>query len=753
MKQRWLSLSLAVVMVFSLAFAGLSVAVAADTEVENNHNIDYASSIPSLVTATPVKDSTQSGDANTYDEGSAVIDLAAETVSTPSGFTVAAFSLDAGAKWQNGASFNLGKLLAKDLTLMLSDKEVDKKTAKPIAGKAESGSDPAVDGATIIAFPKINGRPKAAKLAINYAIYDDSTSITTGQWILSEKKATVAADVSGLQIAVAAADKKNPDGNGYGRFKDGQGINVMPTEEGQKPVKTIYLIRVAPVGGNDGSAQAAGASYKVTASGQLAQPKLKADYKKEIIKPKAGMSVKINDTITLYQKGMPELKGVPIGDILGSDETLMSVWTVATAKKPVSRVQEITLAPRAALSDSPESLMLNGVFKLDKKYEIFNSAGNKWGGLPKLTAGQENIAIARLKATAKASKTGTSYTGVAASANGSIALQWGKDSGGKDVVLNAWFCPPGVEPPATTVIVNISQQPQNVTLQVGASGTLAVTATSTGELSYEWYSCDNAQKENPVKIDDAASRIFEIPTDLAMGNYFFFAKVTGTEDGKDQVTVESSAARVSLGYSPDITPLTDRIVTFGQTGSLGVTAAPTGGGDLLYRWYSCSDASKANPQMITDAQNASASTATLVIPNTTAAGDYYYFVRVTNRIGTIDLSLESNAAKVTVGYGPTIPPIANKSVTFGTADSISVAATPAGGGTLSYRWYSCTDTNKSNPEIITDAMNSSAGTATLAIPATTPAGTYYYFVRVTNSIGTLHITSESNAVLVTVSAS
>ncbi|MCL2031414.1 MAG: hypothetical protein FWG93_07690, partial [Oscillospiraceae bacterium] len=308
MKRKLLSLFLAAVLTLLLAAAYTSPAFASEDE-PFSHNIEYAVE-DARVTATPVKDSAYSEDANSYAPDSAIIDLVTETLTLPEGFTAAAFSTDGGSKWKAGAPpAALTKLLNKDLTLHLSSLGIDKATKKPIAGKAASADDPAVPGATIIAFAKIAGRPKDGKLAVNYLPYADNNALTPGQWTLTPKGSTTAADVSGLQIAVAASNKKDPDEFGWGTFKSEQGINVRSTGAGQKPVKTVYLIRSAPKGGSN--AQAASKPYKVTASGQLAQPKLKANYKDETLKPKAGMSLSgTGITTVIYAKGAPELKGV-----------------------------------------------------------------------------------------------------------------------------------------------------------------------------------------------------------------------------------------------------------------------------------------------------------------------------------------------------------------------------------------------------------------------------------------------------------
>lgn len=244
-----------------------------------HHNIDYDNPLTALVTATPVKDRVNSGDTQDYAPDSAVIDLVTETMTLPDGFTVAAYSLDGGQKWRKGApKGSVVHWVSKDLSLCLAN-AYDAKTKKPTVG-VRGGA----EGATIIRFPKIAGRPKKEQYTVNYYIYADKTGVTTGQWTLSPKKSIVAADVSGLQIAAAKADHKTLDENGWGAFMDGQGINVKP-----KSGKTTYILRVAPIGGNDGHARAVSKTFKITALGLLKAPACKLNVSGGIIKLQRGV--------------------------------------------------------------------------------------------------------------------------------------------------------------------------------------------------------------------------------------------------------------------------------------------------------------------------------------------------------------------------------------------------------------------------------------------------------------------------------
>ena|GEM_PF-2638109 len=628
----------------------------------NVHNIAYTP-LEALVTATPAKDAAHSADENTYTADSAIIDLVAEELTLPTGFTAAAFSTDGGEKWKNGAPPDLVKLLNKDLILHVSNLEIDRATKKPPAGKEAEGEAAAVAGATIIEFAKITGRPRVTKLAINYAIYAADLAETPGQWALAAKGATTVSDtVSDLQIAVAAANKKDPDDEGWGRFRAAQGINVLHTEAGVKPTKTIYLVRGAPKGGNDGSAVAAAKPYKITASSQLVQPKLKVNYKLENIKPKVGMSLSGTGIETVvYAKASPALKGVPIGTAIGETEGNVLAWMTATAKKPASRIQSIALAPRAALPTEPEEVPApGGKIKLPSKWEIFNATSNKWGGVPALTASVTTIENVRLKATAKADKPGTGYTDLAASADGTIHIYWGKNNRGGDAVLAAWFLAPGMDPPdpPEDIVIDlpddsdppvITGQPQPTTItQHSEDKFLTVTATGSGTLSYRWYLDNKMITDEDTTYTGGGLATLSLSRSLPLGEYSFYVRVTNKEAGKNATSLVSSTVKVIVQAGsalPNITshPVATTTATAGSIGDLQLVVTANGSGTLSYQWYS-TNATNSNAEPIDGEKDR-----TFTIPTTLTAGTYYYFVRVTNtESGKPAVVLDSHVSTVTI---------------------------------------------------------------------------------------------------------
>ncbi len=93
--------------------------------------------------------------------------------------------------------------------------------------------------------------------------------------------------------------------------------------------------------------------------------------------------------------------------------------------------------------------------------------------------------------------------------------------------------------------INISAQPSNVTATAGSiSGNVSVTATTDAgsTLTYQWYKADNAQGDNAVKIAGATANRYTLPTDLTVGDHFYFAKITVDDAG----SVISGIAKVTV---------------------------------------------------------------------------------------------------------------------------------------------------------------------------------------------------------------
>ncbi|MGN0493714.1 MAG: hypothetical protein ACI4F7_08715 [Acutalibacteraceae bacterium] len=74
--------------------------------------------------------------------------------------------------------------------------------------------------------------------------------------------------------------------------------------------------------------------------------------------------------------------------------------------------------------------------------------------------------------------------------------------------------------------IKINTQPASKSVTAGSiSGSITVSAASTAALTYQWYSCADADGKSPVKISGATSASYTIPTTLTKGTYYYFVKV------------------------------------------------------------------------------------------------------------------------------------------------------------------------------------------------------------------------------------
>lgn len=172
---------------------------------------------------------------------------------------------------------------------------------------------------------------------------------------------------------------------------------------------------------------------------------------------------------------------------------------------------------------------------------------------------------------------------------------------------------------------DITTQPVSASYQkdvVATALTVAATA-SAGDLSYQWYSCDDANKTNAAVIDGATSASFT-PSTSVTGTFYYFCRITD-ENGSSDSNVATIG--VSNAYAPIVTATatSQELLQF-ETALLGVTvdAVP----EATIQWYSCDDAEKTNAASIDGATSATYS------PSTSIIGTYYFYAVATNALGS-----------------------------------------------------------------------------------------------------------------------
>ncbi|MDR1576591.1 MAG: leucine-rich repeat domain-containing protein, partial [Treponema sp.] len=230
------------------------------------------------------------------------------------------------------------------------------------------------------------------------------------------------------------------------------------------------------------------------------------------------------------------------------------------------------------------------------------------------------------------------------------------------------------------------------------------------------------------------------PTDTT-GTVYYYVIVTNTR-GSRKAAASSNTAAIQVNDKinaqvPNITgqPVGNTYPCNTSPAALSVTVDPVTDGVLSYQWYSNTNNSNSGGSEI------SGETTDSFTPLTAAtAGTFYYYVQVTNTItdngdgGAKAQSRNSDVAAiiftVTDAETPVITGQPQGGVYRQNTASVPLTVTASGDGDLSYQWYSDTDgdMNNGNTAVGTDSSSYT--------PPTTVAGTFYYYVKVTNTITT-----------------
>lgn len=324
MKSKRLSFIIALVMLLSLipAFTSTALAEEADYEV----NIIAINEITAELGAIVPSDTTDVS-----------INLTTETITLPSDFTVAAYSLDGGTKWKKGKlpsdAAKFSKLLDKGMTLWLADKYNEKAIKEDKTVVAEKG---VPDTAKVIKFPEIGKRPKAniEKLA---PFYSDNTPT---KWMLCKKGSTEYTAPEGTYEWAETSNGKTATGDWKSIPADGYDIKAPGT-------KVTYLFRTAAIA-SSGAYTPASKIFKVKPVAFQKAPKYKAPTAKKgvaTLKLKKGDFGKVGDKVYGSLTAATALKIVnevsdDTSEILGGE--LVTIWKAATGKKPRS-VEQVDL--------------------------------------------------------------------------------------------------------------------------------------------------------------------------------------------------------------------------------------------------------------------------------------------------------------------------------------------------------------------------------------------------------------------------
>jgi large repetitive protein len=209
-------------------------------------------------------------------------------------------------------------------------------------------------------------------------------------------------------------------------------------------------------------------------------------------------------------------------------------------------------------------------------------------------------------------------------------------------------------------------------------------------------------------------------------------KTTGTfncQDLSDQMILTVNAPPAITAQPSNAT----------QTVCLNAAATPlsvtaTGAG-LTYQWYRNTNNSNSGGTLISGATSSS------YMPLTTTAGTQYYYVVVGGTCSPAITSSVSGAVTVNALPAITAQPSAAPQILCPNATGTPLSVTATGAG-LTYQWYSNTTNSNSGGTLITNA------TSATYTPATSTAGTLYYYVVVSGTCTPAVTSSVSGAVTV-----
>jgi hypothetical protein len=293
----------------------------------------------------------------------------------------------------------------------------------------------------------------------------------------------------------------------------------------------------------------------------------------------------------------------------------------------------------------------------------------------------------------------------------------------------------------TNVPPTITVQPLSQTNGVGTTVTLAVTATGTPPLSYQWQVngtnlLDGGTKNGPI-ISGATSNLLKITQVQLTNSGTYTVIITNLAE-----SATSSNAVLTVISAPEITVQpTNQSVSVGTTVTFAATAIGTV--PLSYQWQG-NGTNLVNGKHKNGPIISGATTSVLTISNVQTTNSGNYTLAVTNVAGS---ATSSNAVLLVTNVLPAII-VQPVSQTNGVGTTVTLAVIATGTAPLSYQWQ-VNGTNLLNGGSKHGSIVSGATNNVLKISNVQLTNSGSYTVIVTNAAGSV---TSSNAVLTVLSA-
>ncbi|MDR1138497.1 MAG: hypothetical protein LBK70_01325 [Clostridiales bacterium] len=243
----------------------------------------------------------------------------------------------------------------------------------------------------------------------------------------------------------------------------------------------------------------------------------------------------------------------------------------------------------------------------------------------------------------------------------------------------------------------ITEQPQDITINVNSAGILKVSGQATGTIHYQWYVSTVKDTKDGILLVGADKPTFA-PVHSEAGLYYYYAVLTVRSDvvgGFDSVykdtysaiatvSVQANATQVEISAQPATIEIVDQLdtVVLGVSVDLG-----TVNGNLSYQWYYNTVDSNESGHSITGATSQSYNVDTSVV------GTTYYYVSVRNSVQGSATTRVSRVSQVVVTAATAIAPTIHDTgdnlhtISIGQLIELRVLATASTGGRLTYQWY------------------------------------------------------------------
>ncbi|MGC4023326.1 MAG: hypothetical protein QM734_15965, partial [Cyclobacteriaceae bacterium] len=239
--------------------------------------------------------------------------------------------------------------------------------------------------------------------------------------------------------------------------------------------------------------------------------------------------------------------------------------------------------------------------------------------------------------------------------------------------------------PITSITVQPSTTSQTV-CQGSSISPLAVTATGTSPLNYQWYSNSYSSNTDGVAISGANSSTYT-PSSATTGTAYYYAIVNGPCGSVTSSVSGAIAVTQKTVFAVQPSSSLQTICQSGATTQLSAVAIGTG--TLSYQWYSNSSNNNTGGTLISGANSINYQ------PPSATTGTTYYYAVATSSCGTATSNV---SGAVTINQSTTIatqPSGTSQNIPLG-GSVTPLSVTASGAGSLSYQWYSNTANSNSS---------------------------------------------------------